>query len=216
MKILCSVLIICALMTLQRVYGQTPILKEWLSQKKTQKEYLIKQIAALEAYINLGKNGYKIYKTGLNTIGNLKNGEFILHDDFFNSLKNINPSISKYPRVKDIVENVNNILTIQRAGKDNIRNNALIRPEEKKQLLETIALMQNESESLLQELNLVLEPGALEMKDDERIQRIDKIHQDVLLLLHQVSQLNHGTIMLQKGRKTNALDIQNMRKLVTP
>ncbi|MNS80359.1 hypothetical protein D3C72_1140360 [compost metagenome] len=76
--------------------------------------------------------------------------------------------------------------------------------------------MQNESESLLQELNLVLEPGALEMKDDERIQRIDKIHQDVLLLLHQVSQLNHGTIMLQKGRKTNALDIQNMRKLVTP
>lgn len=216
MKILCSVLIICTLMTLQRVYGQTPILKEWLSQKKTQKEYLIKQIAALEAYINLGKNGYKIYKTGLNTIGNLKNGEFILHDDFFNSLKNINPSISKYPRVKDIVENVNNILTIQRAGKDNIRNNALLRPEERKQLMETIALMQKEAESLLQELNLVLEPGVLEMKDDERIQRIDKIYQDVLLLYHQTSQLNQGTIMLLKGRKTNALDIQNMRKLVTP
>jgi hypothetical protein len=207
---------ICALMTLQRVYGQTPILKEWLSQKKTQKEYLIKQIAALEAYINLGKNGYKIYKTGLNTIGNLKNGEFILHDDFFNSLKNINPSISKYPRVKDIVENVNNILIIQRAVKDNIRNNALIRPEEKKQLLETIALMQKEAESQLKELTLVLEPGALEMKDDERIQRIDKIHQDVLLLFHQVSQLNQGIIMLLKSRKNNDLDIQNMRKLITP
>src|SRR5882762_9234160 len=82
-------------------YGQT--FAEWFQQKKTQKKYLVQQIAALHVYLDYLKKGYTIVHNGLNTIGNIKNGNFNLDRDFFSSLKNVNPSIKNIAKVADII-----------------------------------------------------------------------------------------------------------------
>src|SRR4051794_30947843 len=71
--------------------------------KKTQKKYLLEQIAALKVYLGYLQKGYLITRKGLTTIGNIKQGDFNLHDDFFSSLKNVNPAIRKYSKVADII-----------------------------------------------------------------------------------------------------------------
>ena len=76
---------------------------EWLNQKATQKKYLLQQIAALQVYIGYAKKGYNIVSGGVNTIRNIKNGDFNLHRDFFNRLKNVNPAIRWYAKVADII-----------------------------------------------------------------------------------------------------------------
>ena len=76
---------------------------EWLNQKATQKKYLLQQIAALQVYLGYAKKGYTIVTSGVNTIRNIKNGDFNLHRDFFSRLKNVNPAIRRYAKVADII-----------------------------------------------------------------------------------------------------------------
>src|ERR1700750_1480750 len=76
---------------------------EWFRQKKTQKEYLLQQIAALQTYIGYAEQGYSIVKSGLNLIGNVKKGDFSLHSDYFKSLANVNPSIKQYVKVAETI-----------------------------------------------------------------------------------------------------------------
>src|SRR5882672_6465398 len=82
-------------------FGQT--FEEWAQQKKTQKKYLLQQIAALQVYIGYAKKGYNVVNNGLTTIRNIKNGDFNLHQNFFESLKQVNPKIRKYGKVADII-----------------------------------------------------------------------------------------------------------------
>ena len=77
--------------------------QEWTQQKATQKKYLLQQIAALQVYLGYAKNGYSIVTSGVNTIRNIKNNDLSLHRNFFNLLKNVNPSISRYAKIVDIM-----------------------------------------------------------------------------------------------------------------
>ncbi len=48
---------------------------------------MLEQLAALQAYIKVAEKGYTIAEQGLQTIGQIKNGEFTLHSAFVSSLK---------------------------------------------------------------------------------------------------------------------------------
>ena len=76
---------------------------EWFRQEDTQKEYLLKQIAALRVYLGYAKEGYSIARKGLNTINDIKQGDFKLHIDKFQSLKGVNPLIKDCARIGEIV-----------------------------------------------------------------------------------------------------------------
>src|SRR5690606_37042983 len=76
---------------------------EWFQQKKTQKKYLIKQVAALQIYLGYVKKGYEIARQGLNLIGDIKDGDFSLHKDYFESLKAVNPAIRNSAKVAEII-----------------------------------------------------------------------------------------------------------------
>ena len=60
---------------------------EWFRQKETQKKYLLEQIAALNVYLGYVKEGYSIARDGLRIINDIKQGDFKLHDDKFQSLQ---------------------------------------------------------------------------------------------------------------------------------
>ena len=60
-------MVLCA----ENLFAQT--LAEWVSQKVTQKKYLLQQIAALQVYSGYLSKGYSIAKDGLNTTFNQQN-----------------------------------------------------------------------------------------------------------------------------------------------
>src|SRR6478672_7152591 len=95
------VLFILVLISVKVCNAQT--FDEWFKQRKTQKKYLIEQIAALQMYVGYVQKGYSIAKKGLTTIGTIKKGDFNLHSDFFSSFKTVNPSIRNYAKVADII-----------------------------------------------------------------------------------------------------------------
>src|SRR5688572_18660017 len=94
------ILIVCMMFLSQAAAGQT--VDEWLRQKRTQRKYLIQQIAALKVYLGYLKEGYDIAKKGLTIVGDIKQGKFDLDIDYLASLRSVNPAISGSAKVVSI------------------------------------------------------------------------------------------------------------------
>ncbi|WGQ10741.1 hypothetical protein QG516_03610 [Pedobacter gandavensis] len=151
------------------VFGQT--WGEFFKQKKTQKRYLLQQIAALQFYIGQAKKGYELVGSGLNTIKDFSNGEFGLHRTFISSLKLVSPQISGHVKVADIIADQASILK----SFNRINGHGLLTTEAKLYVLEVKAGVIEECLKDLEELALVVVSGKVEMTTDQRMMRLDKL-----------------------------------------
>lgn len=152
---------------------------EWFRQKKTQKKYLLEQIAALKVYAGYLEKGYDIANGGLQAIQDFKQGEFELHGKYFQNLKQVNARVLQYPEGKDILslqkQVLNLIQQIRKSAKDPLLND-----REKDYLVRVSDKALSGCQVLISELNAVVSNGELEMQDNERIDRIDQLHLEML------------------------------------
>ena len=153
--------------------------EEWTQQKKTQKKYLMQQIAALQVYIGYAKKGYDVANKGLTTIRNIKNGDLNLHRDFFGSLKRANPKIKKYAKVADIIAYQLRIVKETNKTLQGIRETGQFTSEELDYCKMVFDNLLVDCLKSIDELFLVITSGELEMKDDERIKRINALYADM-------------------------------------
>ena len=161
------------------ILANAQTLAEWTQQKKTQIQYLLDQVAANKVSIDYLEKGYEIARTGLNTIQNIKKGDFNLHLDFFGSLEIVNPKIKIYTRVADIiayqVRIVKNISTTIK----NLKESGQFNTNELDYSKAVFENLLDECVKNVDELYLVITSGALQMTDDERIKRIDQLYTDM-------------------------------------
>lgn len=146
---------------------------EFFKQKKTQKRYLLQQIAALQVYIGQAKKGYDLVGSGLRTIKDFSNGEFGLHSTFISSLKMVSPEIRNHVKVAEII--ADQALIVKAFNR--IKGNGLLTVEDQLYVLEVKAGVIEECLKDLEELALVVVSGKIEMTTDERIMRLDKVSQ---------------------------------------
>lgn len=154
-------------------------LNELLNQKSTQKKYLLQQIAALQVYIGYAKKGCNIVSSSINTIKNIKKGELNLHNTFFNSLKSINPKISRYVKVADIITYLVRIIKLTKQTMKSIGEANQFTPEEVEYCKKVFEALLDDCIESIDELLAVITPDKLAMKDNERIVRIDKLYLDI-------------------------------------
>jgi len=166
------------------ILANAQTLAEWTQQKETQIKYLLDQIAANKVSIDYLEKGYELSRTGLNTIQNIKKGNFNLHRDFFGSLEIVNPKIKTYTRVADIiayqVRIVKNISTTIK----NLKESRQFNTEELDYSKAVFENLLDECLKNVDELYLVITSDELQsdsyrMTDDERIKRIDQLCTDM-------------------------------------
>lgn len=172
------IMILMALLSTGSI-AQAQRLKEWVSQKKTQTEYLIFQIAANKVYLELVKKGYGIAKDGLNTISSFKKGEFDLHDAFFKSLKSVNPEVKRYGRVTETIGLQRKIVSGYNRTISQLAASDAFTADELSYVRGVFKRLLGDCELVLEDLVTVITSGKLEMKDDERMARIDKLFLDM-------------------------------------
>lgn len=152
---------------------------EWFNQKSTQRKYLLQQIAALQVYLGYAKKGYNIVTSGVNTIRNIKNGDFKLHRDFFIRLKNVNPAIRQYAKVAAIIAYQVKIIKQTKVTLQQIWETRQFTEAELDYCKQVFDTLLDECIKTVDELILVTTSGELEMKDDERLKRIDGLYADI-------------------------------------
>lgn len=185
---------------------------EFWDQKKKRLEYLAQQIAALQVYIGYAQKGYSIAKDGLHLVGDIKKGDFNLHSSYFNSLTKINPRITKYARISDIILCHVNILKIYKAAVKRMKENGQFTETEIGYIHSVFTKVLDEAADAISQLIMLITPGEKEannyqMKDDERLQRIDLLHGDMqgkLTFVHQLSNENYVLSLLRRKEKHEA------------
>lgn len=158
-------------------HGQT--YDEWIRQKKTQEKYLLEQITAFKAFTGYAEKGYSIVSGGLKIINDIKHGDFTLHKNYFSSLSLVNPTVKKYSKVAAIIAMQISIAkqifgTIQSCKKSNV-----LLTSELKYLSTVFNNLLDDCAKNLDELFVLITNNETQMKDDERIQRIDRLYEDM-------------------------------------
>jgi hypothetical protein len=149
---------------------------EWFRQKKTQKKYLLQQIAELKVYLDYTEKGYAIAGSGLQTIRSIKNGDLTLHQSHFSSLKQVNPAIKSWSRVADIILIQAKIIKQVKDGLPFMKQDGQFTAGEIEYCKVVFERLLNECIKCIDELISVITPNRLQMSDDERIKRIESIY----------------------------------------
>lgn len=173
---------------------------EWFRQKKTQKKYLLQQIAALQTYISTAEKGYKIASDGIHAISNIKNGEFNLHGLFFNSLKTVNPKIKNATVVAEIIAyQIAIVNKFKNIGKQNLNSNEVA------YIGKVYSNVITESLKDIDALITIITDNELQMTDDERIRRITALHTDMQdkFMFSQSFTNNANILSMQKQQQLN-------------
>lgn len=160
----------------ERVFSQT--FSEFFKQDKTQKKYLLRQIAELQSYIGLARSGYGVVSDGLHVIGDLKNGVFSLDKDYFSSLDNISPTVKKDDNITNTVALQNSIrLLYDKAKKDG--QSAYLSSSEKDYIQKVWSNLLDQCSDDITQLDNLTTAGNYTMTEDERLQAIDKVYKDM-------------------------------------
>ena len=194
--------------------AQSPNFNEWFRQKKTQKKYLIQQIAALKVYLDFLKKGYTIAQKGLNTISAIKHGSFDQHNDYFNSLKQVSPVVKNSPKVKDILNYQQSILNGFRKLYDDCRDDENFTSAEVDYIRQVYQKVLVECETSIDELTTITTADQASMKDDERLIRLDKVHEEMQDRFSFTQMFIDSTHLLSIERAKEKSQLNGLKKLI--
>ena len=185
---------------------------EWTEQKKTQRKYLMQQIAAFQTYLRHLKNGYEIAHKGISTVKNIKNGEWDLHKGYFGSLATVHPAIKNYAKVADIISMQIRIIRQVRALINESRQRKLLNAGEIEYVVKICDHLLSECLKSMEELIMVIACGRLEMKDDERIKMIETIYAAIQEKSVFLMGFGNSITMLSKQRLHEKIELEVSEK----
>lgn len=150
-----------------------------LSQAKQRKELLL-QIGALQVYMDYARKGYSAVSKGLHFIGDAKRGEVKLHGDYFTSLVKINPKVQQYYKTAEIIALQFQIMKACRKTYTDLKSSDLFHGSELEYIERSFERLLENCSRTLDELLVMTSDSKVELRDDERIARIDALHEMML------------------------------------
>lgn len=149
--------------------------KEWFKQDKTQLEYLRKQIVKLQLYLGYLKKGYRIVDGGLTIIGDIKTGDFKLHEDFFERRERASPLVKNWPGTVALKENYQQIRNTIKHYTPLLQDAESFNHAERRFFGKLLEAVQAGAEKTYEELFRLLSDGSFDMNDAERLRRLERM-----------------------------------------
>jgi len=144
-----------------------------------QNDAKIQQILKLKIYLSWLKKGYDIVNKGLTLISDIKHGDFDLHHDYFNSLELVKPAVQSDAKITAIIAMQKQMLLAYKSYRTKILASGVFTAPEIAYLQQVFAGLLNEAAEDITALTNVVSDGQLQMKDDERIGRINQLYHDM-------------------------------------
>jgi hypothetical protein len=153
--------------------------QHFFNQKKTKLKYITQQIALFKVYSGYVKKGYSIVGDGLSAIDDIKHGDFDLHNNYFNSLKQASKSVKEYAQTDSFTAIQNQILSINTSTNKFAQESEYIQPQEKEYINTVLSNLLLECDKDLEQLEILTADSVLSLKVDERLKRIEEVHADL-------------------------------------
>ena len=150
-----------------------------LSQGTTELKNNAAQIIALQTLDATSQEGYDELEDGLTNIGNIHGAEYLLHQDYFASLKAVNPVIAGMPEVKEIRSIAPILSPTLTAAIGNWTNSGKLKAGELAAMAALDTNLGQLASTELAVLQTLLTAGQLTMSDADRVQAIRTIDRAV-------------------------------------
>ncbi len=172
----------------------------------------VEKLAQFKQILSDMKKGYQILSTGYSTIKDFSQGNFNLHKTFLDGLMMVSPTVKKYKRIADIINNQMMIVKEYKNAFTRFKQDGNFNPGEIDYLGKVYGNLFKQSLNDLDELTIIITDSKLRMSDDERLESIDRIFsnmQDKLLFLRH---FNNNTTILAVQRARDKNDAITMKK----
>lgn len=174
----------------------------------------VEKLAQFREILQQMKDGYTILVQGYNTIRDLSEGNFRLHQVFLDGLLQVSPTVRKYHRIAQILSLQLELSRQYQGAIGAFRGSALFSAGELDYLQGVYENVFAGSLRHLEDLATVITAGQLRMSDDERLRTIDRIYADMQerLVFLRVFNEENKVLLFQKAREQREVHV--MRNLI--
>lgn len=173
----------------------------------------IEKLAQFKQILKDMKKGYEILSGGYNTVKDLSEGNFSLHQTFLDALMQVSPTVKNYRRIGDIVKYQLVLVKEYKSAFSRFRDSRNFNGEEIAYLEKVYDNLFKQSLRNLDELTLVITANKMRMSDDERLAAIDKIYVDMQDKVLFLRNFNNNTAVLDLQRSKEHHDTRAMRSI---
>ena len=198
---LCLLLVGCLCKAPAQSFEVQQLLLDW--EKLTQMKQILTDM----------KTGYEIVSKGYTVIRDITQGNFTLHEAFLDGLWLVSPSVRKYWKIPEIINNQVRLVKEYTSAYTNIKKSGYFTSDEIVYLGKVYNNLFDKSLKNIEDLTTIITANQLRMNDNERLSGIDRIHrdtQDELLFLRQFNN-NNSILLLQRAKEQN--DAKMMQQL---
>ena len=176
------------------------------------------KLLQLEEILDNMYKGYKILTKGYNTIKDIAEGNFSLHQVFLDGLYAVSPAVRNYKRIPYIIQYQQLLLKEYKNAFDVFRSDPNLSAREVKYIGNVYANLFKQSLRNLDELLMIVTASKLRMSDEERLHAIDRIYDDMENKLVFLKVFNSSTQVLVMQRAKESNELNNIQKLyeITP
>jgi hypothetical protein len=171
------------------------------------------KLAGLKNILNQMYQGYETLSRGYNSVKDVSQGNFSLHEAFLDGLMVVSPTVRKYPRVANIISDQSTLMVEYRAAYSSNRSNPHFSPDELAYMLEVYNNLVNASLKNIDDLLMVMTDSKLRMSDAERLSLIDRIYKESHNQLSFLRQFNDQASKLAAQRSRIAEDKNGVRSI---
>lgn len=176
----------------------------------------IQKLNQLKSILQEMYKGYQIISTGYNTIKNISEGNFSLHQVFLDGLLEVSPTVRKYKKVAGIITLQLEIVQQYKSALSRFRTDQMFSPKELEYIENVYTGLIDRSLKNLDELLMVITANQLRMNDAERLNAIDRIYDEMKDKQDFLRHFNQKTTLLGAQRKKEITEYQTLEQLINP
>ncbi len=179
----------------------------------------LEKLKQLEEILDNMYKGYKILTKGYNTIKDIAEGNFNIHQVFLDGLYAVNPAVRDYKRIPYIISYQEFLIAEYKRAFGKFRYDPNLTTQEIKYLESVYEYLFKESLRNLDELLMIITASKLRMSDEERLSAIDRIYLDMQNKVTFLKLFNSSTQLLIMERAKEGHEVSTLEKLyddVTP
>ncbi len=184
-----------------------------MAQKGKELKIQLEQLAKYQIQSNAVKEKNRIDEQGLNNISRYKNGTSVLYSEYFKSLFTVNGTVKHSDKAVYIRDVINEIKRFFPFSISKASSSGLYERGEVAYFQKVYDNVLQDCNDIIRNLNAVTQNNQLEMTDDQRLERIDLLH-DRMVSAYMFSRKFCDHIEnVKRAREKEKQDVQKMEQL---
>ncbi len=171
------------------------------------------KLAGLKSILSQMYTGYEVLSKGYHAVKDVSQGNFNLHQVFLDGLLVVSPTLRKYPRVTDIIDDQSSLISEYHSAYSSFRKDTHFSPDEVGYMLTVYNNLVSASLKNLDDLSMIMSDSKLRMSDGERLAAIDRIYTDGHGQLAFLRSFNDKNYRVAVQRAREAGDQQTIKSL---